>query len=107
MCWLKPVQIITITIITTIYHLMLSQTEAVPAAALERALLTTAGSFTTMARANLTCGNTQGPNLFTQNLQWHNPITQLVIGPFRTVQPCTGSVSHNQPSSLPGNRLAA
>lgn len=45
--------------------------------------------------ANLMCGNTQGPNLFTHNLQWHNPITQPVIGIFHTVQHSTGSVIHS------------
>ncbi|KAI4811497.1 hypothetical protein KUCAC02_014401, partial [Chaenocephalus aceratus] len=49
------------------------------------------------ASANLTCGNTQGPDLFAHNLQWHNPITQPVIGPFHKVQHSTGSVSHSQP----------
>lgn len=56
------------------------------------------------ASANPRCGNTQGPNLFTQNLQWHNPITQPVIGPFHTVQHSTGSVSHSQPCCLSGEQ---
>lgn len=59
------------------------------------------------AIANLTCGNTQGPNLFTHNLQWHNPITQPVIGPSHTVHHSTGSVSHGQTLCLSGEGLAA
>lgn len=39
---------------------------------------------------------------FTQNLQWHNPITQLVIGLFHTMQHSSGSVSHSQADGLSG-----
>lgn len=48
------------------------------------------------------CQNTQRPNLCAHNPQWHNPITQPVIGPFQSVQPGSGSVSHSQHSSLSG-----
>lgn len=48
------------------------------------------------------CQNTQRPNLCAHNPQWHNPITQPVIGPFQSVQPGSGSVSHSQHGSLSG-----
>lgn len=48
------------------------------------------------------CQNTQRPNLCACNPQWHNPITQPVIGPFQSVQPGSGAVSPSQHSSLSG-----
>lgn len=50
------------------------------------------------------CQNTQRPNLCVHNPQWHNPITQPVIGSFQSVQPGSGSVSHSQHGSSSGER---
>lgn len=61
------------------------------------------GSFI-QANANLMCQNTQRPNLCARNPQWHNPITQPVIGPFQSEQPGSGSVSHSQRGGFSGER---